>query len=119
MGFELSTGFRSDSRSLIARLGYRRPEDHAGITSPAGEMYVQQWPFLVCRRFLWRISRHNSLMILFEACSSTVFFSFYANTSVNLRILPDGQPQSAWLWSRRLAMVRPASPCPRRKLSPY
>jgi hypothetical protein len=82
-------------------------------------MYVQQWPFLVCRRFLWRISRHNSLMILFEACSSTVFFSFYANTSVNLRILPDGQPESAWLWSRRLAMVRPASPCPRRKLSPY
>ena len=43
----------------------------------------------------------------------------YTNTSLYLRTLPDGLAESAWLWLARLAMVRPASPCPWRKLSPY
>src|SRR6202047_3377880 len=63
-------------------------------------------------------------LIFMNAClsflvGSTIAFGFYANTSVNLRTLPDGLAESAWLWLRRLAMVRPASPCSRRKLSPY
>jgi hypothetical protein len=43
----------------------------------------------------------------------------YTNTYLNLGTFPDGLAESAWLWLARLAMVRPVSPCPGRKLSPY
>src|ERR1700732_3721543 len=63
-------------------------------------------------------------LLFMNAClsflvGSTIAFGFYGNTCVNLRALPDGLGESAWLWLRRLAMVRHASPCSGRKLSPH
>jgi hypothetical protein len=71
-GQHLSTNFRSDSRSLICASGISQAEDHARITSLAGEMDV----FGPSKNLYGGKSGQNSLMVFLRLGASTVLSVF-------------------------------------------